>query len=254
MRYEETSSLPVDRLLRGLRTARVSAVWGAARELRALGPDWVPLMRAELHTPDWTEAPRGRGDKVLGVLLALLDEFDHEAFQAEVERLLQRELHPQNRRVVALFAQRLSNRPADLLHRTVPVHVAEELGDPAPVLKMLRKWARRVGDDITRAAWIDIAPSQGQDDFSRYNALFSGVVLTWSGAGLSSGERRAAQYQPEYMLYRAVGHQIERPGKGIKFEDHERAADAYAMRLFRRAHPLYARRFLRDFGFGDLGA
>lgn len=250
MRYEETSSLPVDRLVRGLRTARVASVWTAVRDLKALGPDWIPLLRAKLHTPDWAEAPRGRGDKVLAALLALLDEFDHEAFGAEIERLMSRELHPDHARIVALFGQRLSNRPAALIGRNVRVHVAAELGDPAPIVTALRKWCRRVGDDLNHAPWIDIAAPQGQDDLSRYNILFSGIVLTWSGAdeGLSSGERRVARYQPEYMLYHAVGHQTQRGGSGGKFEDREKAADAYAMRVFRRAHPIYGRRLGRDGG------
>lgn len=246
----ETSALPVDRLLRGLRTARVSMTWNALAELRLLGPDWVPSLRGKLRTKDWAVSPRGRGDKSLGILLAILDELDRDSFEAEVSRLQRRDLHPHHGRTVDLLAQRLSDNPAGHVGRGVPVHVARELGDPDEILSALKPWVRRTRRHVDKIARIDIAAKYGNDDLSRYNPLFSGVMLSWPSAKTIAAEKKTALMQPEFMFYRAIGYHA-RGSEGGSFDDRDEASDRYAVRAFRRAHPFAARKFMAKADLAD---
>lgn len=238
----EDPARTLDRLLRGIATDHLETVRDAWRDLLRAGPAATPAVHAKLRSSAWREASRGPLPRYLGVLLMLLDELDPASFRTEVDRLRNATLHPVHRRTVVLLARRAHDRPVGRVGPNVPVHVARALGDPAPILADLARWARVPGADLKAVTRIDVIADHPQLDYlGLYNLFFSGIVLTWPtepGRGLLRWARRL---RAESTFYHEVGHHALDHREGGQVADQEREADDYARSMIRRAHPVSIR-------------
>ena len=230
---------PIERLLRGVSTLHVETVRDAWRELLAQGPTALPAVLDKLDSEAWERPPRGPSTRYLGMLLAVLDEIDPQAFARVVDRLQAGRLHPVHRRTVEMMARRISDMAAGQIGPGLPVYIAGDVDDHALVMTRLARWSRTSGLDLENVARIDvIAKLPSMDYLGLYNLLFSGIILAWPATPRRGLAGWFDRIQEEFTFYHEVGHHACGHVEGGTVAQQEEEADAYARQMFRRAHPV----------------
>lgn len=229
----------IDDLLRGISTNHVAIVRNAWRRLLDDPETAVPAVLGKLAPSDWSENPNDPAQRFFGVLLALLYELDPAAFSAETARLLATPLHPLHRKTVELLSKKQDDRTAGHIGASVPVYIADEIGDPASILTDLTRWSRTRGLDLKNITRIDVITREPSGDYlGCYDLLLSGIVLTRSpqpGRGLTALLQRIGD---ERTFYHEVGHHACGHTEFGQVDEQEQEANEYARLMFRRAHPI----------------
>ncbi|QJF50095.1 hypothetical protein [Roseobacter ponti] len=230
---------PVDRLLRGISTNHVETVRSAWGELLSARAPATGQVIAKLASEVWEQPPRGPSGPYFGVLLALLDTLDPEAFESVVGTLRKRRLNPLHRRTLEVVAQRVGETPACHIGDGVPVYISKDIAAPAMVQTNLSRWSRTRGlalDGITR---IDVIGRAAHLDYlGRYNMFFSGIVLTWPVRPQRGLRLWFEKLSAEFTFYHEIGHHVCGHSEGGQVAEQEKEADDYARRMMRRARPV----------------
>ncbi|SHH80345.1 hypothetical protein [Marivita hallyeonensis] len=231
----------IDKLLRGIATGHVETVRDAWRDLLQDSDNAVPEVLAKLASPAWTDTSVGPRAQYFGVLLALLDALDPEAFRQESLRLSKTPLHPLHRKTLTLLSKRLTEEPAAHLNERLPVFVASDIDDPHGVVTAVSRWARTRGLDLDGVARVDVMPADPSLDYlGLYNLFFSNIILTWPAQSPRGPRRWWQRFRTEFTFYHEVGHHACGHLEGGTVADQEAEADAYAAKMMRRAHPVLA--------------
>ena len=232
----------LNRLLRGIATHDTRTVRLAWRALLATPAMTAPAVQARLDTPTWTKPPSGPSDRYLGVLLALLDAVDAEAFGAEIERLTAQRLHPLHRRTVELLAKRRGERPFGTLDCGVPVHIADDVPEPAGLLRRMNRWSRTKELSIADVTRVDVILGRPELDYlGLYAIRFDAIVLVWRPTLHRFPLVWFSWLDHERTFYHEIGHHHFGHHQGGQDIDQEQEANAYATRMLRRAHPVAMR-------------
>ncbi|HCQ66789.1 MAG TPA: hypothetical protein DIU07_17315 [Rhodobacteraceae bacterium] len=228
----------IERLLRGISTDHVETVRDAWRDLLAEGKAAVPAVRDKLDSDVWERAPRGPSGRYLGLLLAILDELDRNAFAKVVHLLSAGRLHPLHRRTVEVMAQRLSDQPTGHIGPGIPVYVAHDIDGSALVIARLARWGNTPDLGLEKVTRIDvIAKAASMDYLGLYNMLYSGIILAWPAVPRRGFLGWLGRIQEEFTFYHEVGHHACRHVEGGTVAEQEDEADDYARQMFRHAHP-----------------
>lgn len=240
MQTQPSKISPIDRLLRGISASDVETVRDAWRTLLDQSTDAVDSVRAKLASPAWADAPRGPITQYLGVLLALLDELDPDAFCEEIERLQKAKLHPLHRKTVDIVSLRLKDAPLTHIAHGIPVYISDDIADKAVVAANLQRWSITKDlalEDVTR---IDVIARNPQLDYlGLYNMFFSGIVLTWPAEKVSGLSLWYHRIDAEFTFYHEVGHHACGHIEGGSVAEQEKEANDYARAKMRKARPVF---------------
>ena len=236
---KKTAKPPIERLLRGISTDHVETVRDAWRDLLVQRETSVAAVRTKLASTAWQENPRGPLAKYLGVLLAILEEMDPEAFAQEITRLQNSRLHPLHRKTVDVLSQRMKDEPATFIGRDVPVFVSPEIEMRSVVIGNLERWSRTKGLSLENTTRIDVIARLPQLDYlGLYNILFSGIILTWPNGDARGLRLWYRRLDAEFTFYHEVGHHVLGHIEGGSVREQEQEADSYAHKMMRNSHPI----------------
>ena len=231
----------IDRLLRGISTDHVETIRDAWREILQDGANSVIQIQNKLTSSAWATNPRGPLAKYFGVLLSILDELDASAFEVEVSRLRESNLHPMHIRTLDILSQRIIEKPATHVADGIPVFVASELADRSVVVRNIEGWSKTKGLSLNNVTRIDVIARRPELDYlGRYNLFFSGIILTWpinSASGIKLWWRRL---DAEFTFYHEVGHHVSGHIEGGQVAEQEQEADEYARLMMRNSRPAFA--------------
>ena len=229
----------IDRLLRGISTDHVETVRDAWRELLELGEQSTVHVQEKLASSAWSENPRGPLPKYFGVLLCILDALDPAAFEQEIARLSNSDLHPLHRKTLDMLSQRIFEEPATHVGCGVPVFVASEISDRPVVIKNIETWSKTKGLSLEGVTRIDvIARTPELDYLGKYNLFFSGIILTWPANHASGLPLWYRRLDAEFTFYHEVGHHVSGHVEGGQVAEQEQEADAYARQMIRNSRPV----------------
>lgn len=242
---DKTKRPPVDNLLRGISTHHAQTVRDAWRELLEQGEQSVASVRSKLATSKWEEPPEGPLSSYLGILLAVLDELDSDAFRQELERLLKGKLHPINRKTLVFLWKRVMDNPAASIGAGVPVYVSADIENRRTIIKSLERWIRTPGLSLDSVTRIDVIARSDLDYLGKYNIHTSTIVLTWPARRVWGVHRWLQVLLTESVFYHEVGHHVLGHLEGGQVAEQEKKADDYAASMMRKSHPVLTQIFMR---------
>lgn len=230
----------IERLLRGVSTDHVETVRDAWREILQGGASSISQVQAKLASPAWSENPRGPLAKYFGVLLSILDELDTSAFENEIERLRQCNLHPMHMKTLDVLSQRILDEPATHVANKIPVFVASDIGDRSAAIRNVETWSKTKGLSLDHVTRIDIIRSCPELDYlGLYNLFFSGIILTWPDSTAGGVKLWWQRVDTEFTFYHEVGHHVSGHIEGGLVAEQEREADEYARSMMRNSRPVF---------------
>jgi hypothetical protein len=233
------ATTPVNRLLRGIASHHVETTRDAWRALLIGGNTSTHAILDKLDSASWAQAPRGPSAEYFGILLAALHEIDPEAFSSEIERLQRGTLHPMHRKTLEILRSRMSDHPVGHVSRGIPVYVSATVANQHVVFESIRNWTRTNGLSLKDVTRIDIIAEDGQQDYlGRYSLYFSGIILVWPEKSPSRLVSWLLDLRAEHTFYHEVGHHVSGHLEGGSVDEQEKEADAYALKMMCRAHPV----------------
>ncbi|WP_170762490.1 hypothetical protein [Ruegeria lacuscaerulensis] len=228
-----------NKLLRGISTGHVETVRDAWRALLSDQDAAIPEILGKLASSAWQDNPPGPLPKYFGILLALLSELNADTYRQEITRLRNSKLHPVHRRTLNLLAKRLEDTPATIIDGAIPVFIADDVADPARIVRNLERWSKTKGlslEDVTR---IDVISARPELDYlGKYNLFFSGIILTAPTAPLKGVRLWWQNLNGEFTFYHEVGHHVHKHREGGVVAEQEAEANDYARAVMRSSRPI----------------
>lgn len=240
----------IERLLRGISTDHVETVRDAWRELLQDGENSICEVQRKLASSAWSENPPGPLAQYFGVLLAILDELDASAFEKEIERLRNSDLHPMHTKTLDILSRRVLEDPETYVAGKIPVFVASEIDDRSIVVKNIETWSKTKGLSLENVTRIDVISRRSELEYlGLYNLFFSGIVLTWPSGTARGVKLWWLRLEAEFTFYHEVGHHVSGHIESGRVAEQEEEADEYARSMFRSSRPVYTligRTFVRS--------
>ncbi|MFX0540332.1 hypothetical protein ACEWPM_001180 [Roseovarius sp. S4756] len=229
----------IERLLRGISTDHVETVRDAWRELLQGGAEATLQVQEKLASSAWSENPRGPLAKYFGVLLSILDELDASAFEQEIRRLRNSNLHSMHERTLDLLSRRVHEYPATYVGDQIPVFVAPGIADRSVVIGNIERWSKTKRLSLDNVARINVIARRPDLDYlGRYNLFFSCIILTWPASTPKGIKLWWCRLNAEFTFYHEVGHHVSGHIEGGRVADQEKEADKYASSMMRNSRPV----------------